>query len=218
MSRLAPVDDPDTLGPDDDRGVGGRGLAFGLLTALVVSLVLGFVVFGSGDAEPPGVTDTASGCRVHALKYTVTDDPEVFAEQKRFEQTSNVLPKPAFYREEVDLVAARHAASHEWVVVFYGDGELGADGQRGLEALEQRAVSTKAPVIVAPHDEGDDAIVALARGYQLACREGGAAQAAEVSRFAAQLYPSVADPKDPITTGPAPTTATAAPSPAAQAQ
>lgn len=210
------MDDSGARTPDDDhdgRGLGGRGLAVALAAALLVSLALGFVFLGSGEEEPPGVIDTASGCRVHALKYTVTDDPEVFAEQKRFEQDRNVLPKPAFYREEVDLVAARHAASHEWVVVFYGDGKLQADGERGLEALEQRAVSTKAPLIVAPHDEGDDAIVALARGYQLACKEGGAPQAAEVSRFAAQLYASVADPADPITTGPAPTTGTAAPSP-----
>lgn len=199
---------------DGDDAPGGHRLAIVVaVAALLAALLAGVLLIGSCEDEAPGVVDAASGCRVHPLKYTVTDDPEIFAEQKRFEQNSNVLPKPAFYDRDIDLVAARHAASHEYVVIFYGAG-LSDEGRAGLQALERRAVVTKAPVIVAPHDEGDDAVVALSRGYQLACPDGGATQAAEVARFAAQQYASVADPADPKgTSGPAPDVPHAAPSP-----
>ncbi|MEH3053952.1 MAG: hypothetical protein PGN13_08090 [Patulibacter minatonensis] len=200
---------------DEDDAPGFR---LGLPTILVLgallvgSLVAGLVVWGTGGEAPPTV-GAASGCTVTPLKYTVTNDPAVFAEQKRFESTINAVPKPGFYDRVLDPIPTLHAASHSFVVVFAREG-LGGAGIDGLQAMERAAVATKAPVVVSRRRQ-DAAFVALSRGYELSCAEGGAVQAAEVRRFAAQEYASVADPAD-AGTSPAPSTPNDAPSPADQ--
>lgn len=203
---------------EQDEGPAMSRRALVLLTlALLVTLAGGVAILGLRRDDGPAVTDTASGCRVHALAFTVTDDEDEFAEQQAFERDVNELPAPGFYDRELDLVPTLHAASHSYVVVFTRPG-LSGDGVELLRAMERRAVGTKAPVIVAQRDQ-DDAVVAIARGYELACEEGGGVQAAEVNRFAAQLYASVADPADaagPAGSGPAPTTPSDAPSPVDQ--
>lgn len=193
-----------------DDGVGLRSIAL-LVGALVVSLVAGALLWGTAGDVAPTVADEASGCTVHPLRFTVTDDPAEFARQRRFEQTVNTVPKPGYYERVLDRDATLHAASHAYVVVFMATGVDG-DGRDGLRALSDAAVRTKAPVVVSERAQGA-AIVALSRGYELSCRDGGAAQAAEVRRFAAQEYPSVADPAD-RDAGPAPTSPHDAPSPA----
>ncbi|MBJ7471627.1 MAG: hypothetical protein JHD16_10015 [Solirubrobacteraceae bacterium] len=197
---------------DDDRPAGGRRTAVILVAALVIALIAGLATWGLAGEQAPTVADGASGCEVRALAYTVTDDPEEFAIQKRFESEDNTVPAPGFYDRILEPVAALHAAAHAYVVVFVRPGARG-DGVDRLRALEERAAATKAPVIVSQREQVPG-FVALARGYELSCADDGAAQAAEVARFAAQLYGSVADPADPSTTPPAPVAVPNAPSPA----
>lgn len=197
-------------GEDRERGLGPRTIAL-LVGALVVSLVAGALLWGTAGDVAPTVADEASGCTVHALRFTVTDDPAEFARQRRFEQTVNTVPKPGYYERALDRDATLHAASHAYVVVFMRPGVDG-DGRDGLRALSDAAVRTKAPVVVSERAQGA-AFVALSRGYELSCQKDGGAQAAEVRRFAAQEYASVADPND-AGAGPAPTSPHDAPSPA----
>lgn len=179
--------------------------------ALVVSLVAGALVWGTAGEVAPTVADEASGCTVHPLRFTVTDDPAEFARQRTFERAVNTVPKPGYYERVLDRDAALHAASHAYVVVFMRH-DIGGDGRDGLRALSAAAVRTKAPVVVSEREQ-QPAIVVLSRGYELSCRKDGAAQAAEARRFAAQEYASVADPAD-RRQGPAPTSPHDAPSPA----
>ena len=200
----------------DDSGDGAGGLSvrtIGLMVgALLAALAIGMAVWGTAGEVAPTVADGASGCKVHALRFTVTDDPAEFARQQQFESTAKPVPLPGFYDRVLDEVATLHAASHSYVVV-YARGDVRGGGEEGLRALEAAAVKSKAPVIVSRRDQ-EPAIEALSRGYALTCQQGGAAQAAEVRRFAAQEYASVADPNDASTTPPAPTTPNDAPSPA----
>lgn len=197
-------------GDDREGGVGLRSIAL-LVGALVVSLVAGALLWGTAGDVAPTVADEASGCTVHPLRFTVTDDPAEFERQRRFEQTVNTVPRPGYYERVLDRDATLHAASHAYVVVFIAPGVEG-DGRNAVRALSDAGIRTKAPVVVSERAQ-DAAIVALSRGYELSCRDGGAAQAAEVRRFAAQEYPSVADPDDRAS-GPAPTSPHDAPSPA----
>lgn len=197
---------------DHSRGGGvGRGTIALLTLGLLGSLIAGLLIWGLGGSVAPTVASEASGCTVHPLRFTVTDDPGEFARQQRFESTINAVPAPGFYDRALDEVATLHAASHAFVVVFVGAG-LVDDGRAGLRGLADAATRTKAPVIVSQRRQ-TDAIVALSRGYALTCARGGAAQAAEARRFAAQEYASVADPADRSGRAPAPSTPHEAPSP-----
>lgn len=195
----------------DEPGGGGHRAAFVLAGLLVVALIAGLATVGLKGPQAPDVS-AGSGCDVHALAYTVTDSPEEFAEQKRFEATNAPVTAPGLYEKALPLVPALHAASHSYVVVFYGDG-VGGDAMDRLKGLAKRAIDTKAPVVIAPREQ-DPALVAIARGYELACENDTVEAAAEVSRFAAQTYASVADPDDDAADPPlAPSTPNDAPSP-----
>lgn len=198
-------------GDDEVGGWPAAGTIVLLVAGMLAALVGGIVLWGTGGDVAPTVADEASGCTVHALRFTVTDDPAEYARQRRFERAVNAVPTPGFYDRVIDGDATLHAASHAYVVVFARPGVDG-DAAEGLRTLSDAATRTKAPVIVSRREQAP-AIVALSRGYELSCRRGGAAQAAEVRRFAAQEYPSVADPAD-RSEGPAPTTPHDAPSPA----
>ncbi len=193
-----------------ERGLGLRTIAL-LVGALVVSLIGGAVLWGTAGDVAPTVADAASGCTVQTLRFTVTDDPAEFERQRRFERELNTVPQPGYFERTLDRDATLHAASHAYVVVFMR-GDLDGDGRDGLRGLSDAAKRTKAPVLVSEREQAP-AIVALSRGYELRCARGGAAQAAEVRRFAAQEYASVADPAD-RRVGPAPTSPHEAPSPA----
>lgn len=196
---------------DDESGHGlGLRTVLALVAVLVGSLVAGVLVWGTGTDAPPTVSNAATGCTVEPLRFTVTNDPKVFAAQQQFEQGLNAVPKPGYYDRVLDSVPTLHAASHSFVVVYVGDGVDG-DATDSLKALAKAAVQTKAPVIVSKRAQ-QPALVALSRGYQLTCPKGTVAQAAEVRRFAAQEYASVADPQD-AGTAPAPTSPNMAPSP-----
>lgn len=205
------MDDAAHQSEDEAGGWLGRRTIALLLAGLVASLIGGIVLWGTAGEVAPTVADEASGCEVHALRFTVTDDPAEYARQRRFEQTVNAVPTPGFYDRVLDRDATLHAASHAFVVVF-ARADVDGDGRDGLRALSDAATRTKAPVVISRREQ-QPAIVALSRGYELSCRQGGAAQAAEVRRFAAQEYASVADPRDGAA-GPAPTTPHDAPSPA----
>lgn len=199
------------MSDDEHEPRGGHRFAFVLVAVLLVALVGGLATVGLKGDEPPAVT-AGSGCAAHALKFTVTDSPEEFAEQKRFERDVNEITPPGFFTAPVDPVAVLHAASHSAVVVFYA-----ADANdaviRELRALDARGKATKAPVTIVP-GEGDAALVAISRGYELVCQDATEASAAEVSRFAAQTYASLADPDATYAEpAPAPTEPTQAPSP-----
>ncbi|MBO9533951.1 MAG: hypothetical protein J7513_13355 [Solirubrobacteraceae bacterium] len=198
-------------GDDHGGGLSLRSIVF-LVGALLVALAGGMVVWGASGDVAPTVADEASGCTVRALRFTVTDDPAEFARQQRFEVTTNTLPAPGFYDRELAADPTLHAASHSFVVV-YARPDVGGDAIDGLKGLDAAARKTKAPVVISRRAQGP-ALVALSRGYQLSCRQGGAPQAAEVRRFAAQEYASVGDPDDRSTTPPAPTSPNDAPSPA----
>ncbi len=148
---------------------------------------------------------------MRALRFTVTDDPAEFARQQRFEAQSNTVPAPGFYDRVLAVDPTLHAASHAFVVV-YARPDVHGDALDALKGLDAAARRTKAPVVVSRRAQ-EPGLVALSRGYQLSCRLGGAAQVAEVRRFAAQEYASVADPADRAAP-PAPTTPNEARSPA----
>ncbi len=201
--------DEDWAGGDAARALGLRTTAL-LVGVLLASLVAGLVVWGTGGQVAPTVADEASGCRVHPLRFTVTDDPAEFARQKRFESTVNAVPTrllrpPARCRLDPPRRFAR---------VRRGLRAARCQRRRHRRAprAQYRAERTKAPVVISRRAQ-QPALVALSRGYALTCRQGGAPQAAEVRRFAAQEYESVADPAD-RRTGPAPSTPHDAPSPA----
>lgn len=206
------MDDAAHQSESDEPGswLGLRTVAL-LAGALLAALLGGIVLWGTAGEVAPTVADGASGCAVHALRFTVTDDPAEYERQRRFERTVNAVPAPGFYDRALDRDATLHAASHAFVVVF-ARPDVGGAGEDGLRALNAAAARTKAPVVIARRAQ-DPAIVALSRGYELTCRLGGAAQAAEVRRFAAQEYASVADGRD-RGAAPAPTTPHDAPSPA----
>lgn len=198
------------VGEDEERG-GSHRLAFVLAGLLVVGLIIGLATVGLEGEKAPSVA-SGSGCAVRPLAYTVTDDADEFAEQKAFEASGADVTAPGLYKVPLDLVPALHAASHSYVVVFHAP-DVGPAVSDELSALNDRATRTKAPVLIAPRQQ-DQALVAIARGYELACDEATAQAAAEVTRFAAQTYASVADP---AAAGggppPAPSTPNDAPSP-----
>lgn len=197
---------------DDAPGHGLSARTIALLVAVVVgSLIAGVVIWGTKGEQAPTVGNAQTGCAVQPLRFTVTNDPKVFAHQLQFERQFNTVPKPGFYDRVLDAVPTLHAASHSYVVVF-ASAKVSGDALDSLKALSAAAVATKAPVIVSRRDQ-PQALVALSRGYQLTCPSGGVSQAAEVRRFAAQEYASVADPKDRHG-APAPTAPNEAPSPA----
>lgn len=199
-------------GEDETSGGGGHHrLAFVLVGLLLAGLVIGLATVGLEGEKAPSVA-AGTGCKVHPLAYTVTDDAAEFAEQKAFEATGADVTAPGLYKVPLDLVPALHAASHAYVVVFHEKG-LGGAPMAELRALNDRASATKAPVIIAPREQ-DAGLVAIARGYELSCTDATAQAAAEVTRFAAQTYASVADPAASGSTPPlAPSTPNDAPSP-----
>jgi hypothetical protein len=204
---------------DDDVAPGGRMrvIAWVAVAGLLgASFVVGALIWGVRGSAAPSIADGASGCTVHPLRFTVTDDPAEFARQQRFEATDTEVPRPGLYDRALDEVATLHAASHAFVVVFVRSATTLDSGTRAaLHRFDDAARATKAPVLIVRREQ-TPALVALSRGYALRCATAGAAQVAEVRRFAAQEYASVRDPHDPVKAAPAPTTPHDAPSPASQ--
>lgn len=161
---------------------------------LAISLVAG-MLFLHGSRSPELSADESAGCKQHALRYAVTDDPAEFARQKRYEAAINdpnaaPLPKPGMYARTPAWTPTLHAVSHSFVVVLYRPG-ISAGAMRELRALDRIATETQAPVLIAPHAQAAP-LIAIAMGQELRCSSADAAQARAVRAFGAAVYSSVA--------------------------
>jgi hypothetical protein len=172
------------------------------LVALIVlpllALAAGLLTMGAHAQTAPRQApraDTAAlaaaGCTQHKPKYGITDDPRVVREQTMFENSINIVTNTGFYTRPQPYTPTLHAASHGSVVVFYRPDALTADARATFRALVAAAVTTKAPVVVAPRSEQPQALVALGLGAELDCPSATATQAAHIRAFAAGIYPSV---------------------------
>ncbi|ADB49389.1 DUF3105 domain-containing protein [Conexibacter woesei] len=187
----------DRDGVDRDGAAGISRRAVCALAAFVVgTFAICALVFGLGSSGPaPAAAGIHDGCRESDLRFTVTNDQREVDRQHAFERrllaAKAQLPQPRFHTEPVDPTASLHSASHGFVVAYYRD-DVAAGDLGDLRALQALANEQKVPLLTAPRVQRA-ALVAVRSGIEMTCSEAGAEQVAQLRRFTAELYRSLAE-------------------------
>jgi hypothetical protein len=167
-------------------------VTFAVAVALA-SYLAGAAAFGLRAPAAAEPAPPSAGCTEKTLKFVVTDDETVHAEQMRFERRlsaeSPALPAPGLHPKPVDPVASLHAASHGYIVVYFRARKT----ERGLGTIARQAVAQKIPLLAAPREQQRDALVAVREGMELRCSSGGPEQLARLRAFGAAVYPGLAE-------------------------
>jgi hypothetical protein len=165
-------------------------VAVAVVVALA-SLLAGAAAFGLRAPAAAEPAPPSAGCTEKTLKFVVTDDETVHAEQLRFERRlstdSPALPAPGLHPKPVDPVASLHAASHGYIVVYFRAGPT----DEGLGTIARHAVGQKIPLLAAPREQRS-ALIAVRAGMELRCASAGPEQLARVRAFGAAVYPGLA--------------------------
>lgn len=161
------------------------------VVAALASFFAGAAAFGLHAPAAAEPAPPSAGCTEKTLKFVVTDDETVHAEQLRFERRlsaeSPALPAPGLHPKPVDPVASLHAASHGYIVVYFRAGTP----DESLGTIARHAVAQKIPLLAAPRQQRD-ALVAVREGMELRCSSAGPEQLARLRAFGAAVYPGLA--------------------------